>query len=364
MKRILLALGFCFPFFVAEAQNYEPGYIVHTDQDTIHGYILNAPDSEYSNGVNFRIDPQSMDEFFEPGDIQAFGFSNGRTFSTRVIPGNRNKPAKPVFAKNLVKGKIDLYIWNHPQRYKPDFFVVNTTTGEEVHLKRPEINPADRKQRKVRRPEKIWQEDLKRVLQDNEAVSEDLKYSEKAIKKEILAYNSQFEEAFPVEAYSDKTSYNLNILVGVPVSFDINFKSFRGAVFLEKFNPDRTNNFILTRGIIYHHNTEPKETPVGLENGEFLFRTQLINLVPIAVKFQGNSKRIQPYGYAGVGAAVSWEENVVVENGSQAGTSKDTKFLPTVNAGIGARIKSGSHALIAELTPTLNRVFFNIGFSF
>lgn len=364
MKRIFLAGVFCFQLFVAAAQSYEPGYIVPANEDTIFGYLPDLPDSELAKKVLFRKNIESIVETFTPMEIEAFGFNDGRNFISRTIFKSPNKPSKNVFAKNLMKGKIDLYIYNHPQRYKPDFFLINNASDEEVHLKRPEVNPADRDQRKTKLREKAWQEDLQRILEDSVAIPEKLRYSEKTIKEYILKYNEEFEEIFPIEIYNERNEYDINILVGIPIRFDNEIKSYRVAVFIEKYNPERKNYFTITRGIIYHHDRESKDIPVGLENGEFNYKTQLLNLIPVAVKFQGGSKIVGFYGYAGVGAAVVWEENIDVENGSVAGLSQDTKFIPTVNAGVGVKVYTGAQAFIAELTPTLNGIFVNLGFSF
>ena len=364
MKKLLLVTGFCFQLFIAKAQTYDPGYIVHTDSDTIYGYIQNGTDAELATGMNFRIDLQTLPEFFGPGEINSFGFNSGRFFVSQLISDNKNKFSKHIFVKNIISGKVDLFIWNHPQRYKPDFFIRNNETGEEAHLKRPEAVRTASGRRKIPEAGGGYIKDLQKVLGDSADVSEDLDYSEKNIRNLILEYNNNFDGAHPVRVYEAKFVYNLNVLAGIPIRFKSQIDGYRAAVFLERVKPERKNNFLLTGGIIYHHSKNPDDVPAEPENGIVHLQDQILNLVPVAIKFQGDQKTFQPYGYAGAGIGILWEKNRIIENNNEAGTSTDTQVIPTLNFGIGAKIRTGENAFLTEFTPTRNGLFFNLGYSF
>ncbi len=55
--------------------------------------------------------------------------------------------------------------------------------------------------------------------------------------------------------------------------------------------------------------------------------------------------------------------NRVIENSVNTGNETQFAFLPTLNAGLGLKIKAGNTFVITELTPTINNIFLNVGIS-
>mgnify|MGYP003503541858 FL=1 len=90
----------------------------------------------------------------------------------------------------------------------------------------------------------------------------------------------------------------------------------------------------------------------------------MLNLIPIGIKYQTSPKRITPYGYIGVGAAIIYMKDYVIYEYEITGTEDQIVITPTVNVGVGAKIRINSNYILTEITPALNAIFFNIGYSF
>lgn len=364
MKKLLF-IGFCFLTGNFLAQEYEPGYIINLEKDTIKGYIIEKTDEELATGIWFKRNKNEYPEIYKPKDLEEFGFNRGRVFSSRYFPGKRKNDTSYIFAKNLVRGKIDLFVWSSPDRYKPDFFLENNETGRTAHLRRPERKKdTGTGNGAANKDEPTFPEAFAYVKGDTTTPAKDLRYSENKIRKEIISYNEGFEDQYPIEEYKAPIEINFNIMAGIPFQFDAGETNFRAAVYVNKETPERRENMLLTYGVVYHYNQFRREIPEALQEGEIGLESHLLNIIPLAIKFQGGSGLILAYGYAGVGVAVDWETNLLVENSAEAGIFQNTRFFPTLNTGIGAKIKTRSGAVITELTPTLNGIFFNLGFSF
>lgn len=366
MKKFLFIVCFClFSFSLLGQERFEAGYIIEQERDTITGFILEGTDEDLVKSIKFKKESNHSPVTYTAKNLHGFGFIDGREFQSHSIPGKKKGDSLFVFAKNLVRGKVDLFVWRSPQRYKPDFFLKNNETGDITHLRRPEkTRQTIAGEDKPEFAGSSYLERLQSVKGDTTVPATGPKYSEKRIKKDILRYNKDFADSYPVEVYDPKTEINVIVLAGIPFKYTSGAGNYRAALYISRERPEREENFFLTHGIIYHYNEYRREIAENFQEGEVPFKSHLINLVPLAIKFQGGKGFIQPYGYAGAGIAVEWETNLMVENYQESGTVETTRFFPTLNAGIGAILNTGAVAIVTELTPTLNGLFFNLGFSF
>src|SRR5690606_11984110 len=155
-----------------------------------------------------------------------------------------------------------------------------------------------------------------------------------------------------------------DVLAGVPVQFATGLSNYRAALYFNRTKPERSTGYVITRGIIYNHHVIERTFPADFRKGSMSYKAQMLNLVPFAIKFQGSSKILQPYGYAGAGLAILKATDLLVKDFQENGTDTNYYFLPTLNIGVGARLKIGPTWLLAEITPTIQGIFLNTGISF
>lgn len=366
-KNTFLILVIFFAVSPILAQNFEPGYIVTSENDTLRGSIKNETDANLSTKVFFKKEG-GMVEKYTTGDLLAFGFSNGRTFERQVVTTftPEGTDSTFVFAKNLIRGKIDLYVLRFPHRFKPDIFLSNNTTNKTVYLPKPvkrEIIGKDGKKYNGRDYRYAGNLDLIKAESSPASNSKPIRFSENSIKKDIIAYNENFQQEYPVKVYEEEVKYGYDLLVGIPIK-TLNGFHFRTGLYRNKSLVERTHNFTFMQGIVYHHWSNEDTEPPGFKNGSSNFKWQLLNVIPLGLKFHGDHKNIQPYGYAGVGLAVGMLTDQVVEDYVFNGDRSTSIFLlPTFNVGLGLRVRVGKTYLITEFTPTINGVFLNVGLS-
>ena len=365
MKKYLFFFVLCFSFSVLKAQDtWEPGYIILTEQDTLTGVILERTDTELAHFIKFKKQADKEIQVFKAGELAVFGFKNGRIYESHSFMDEKGVKTS-VFAKRIVQGKLDLFAWRHPQRLQPDFFVVNNTTGKSVYLKKPvkkEITGKDGKQYNHR--DKNYIGNLKLIKDDSLSKPEDIRFSEKLIQKDIIAFNNNHTRDFPLLIHEERLEHSFDVMAGVPVQFATGSSNFRVALYYNKIKPERSEKFVITRGIIYNHHVKDQVFPANFKDGKMNSQLQMLNVVPFAIKFQGSSKIFQPYGYAGAGIGVVRQTSLWVKDYQNNGEEVKYFPIPTVNIGIGARLKLGPAYLITELTPAFTGIFLNTGISF
>lgn len=365
MQKYIFFIALLFSYSLLKAQDtWENGYIILKMQDTIRGSILERTDAEMAHFIKFKKKSATEVQVYNAGEIAGFGLINGRNYESHFFmdeKGNRTE----VFAKNLVRGKLDLFAWRHPQRLQPDLFVVNSKTGESVYLKKPvkkEITGKDGKRYNHR--DKKYIKSLSLIKGDSASEPDDIRFSEKLIQRNIIDYNSNFLNEYPVKIHQERIDYSFDVLAGVPIQFATGLSNYRVALYFNRTKPERSTNYVITRGIIYNHHVLEHTFPATFKDGSMSYKAQMLNLVPFAIKFQGSSKILQPYGYAGAGIAVVKATDLLVKDYQDNGTEASYYFGPTINIGIGARLKLGPVSLITEVTPTFKGIYFNTGISF
>lgn len=336
---------------------FNEGYIITLEQDTISGLIYERSDAELAKQVKFKRSGEDVVRKFRPSDLLGFGI-NGRNFERMAVVNKRRSTndTSYIFAKNILRGKIDLFVRRHIQKNRPDIFLINNRTGEEVFLHRSKSSEMSKNDL----------EDFLNKFKNDSTLAESsfaLKYSEEKVRREILKYNKGFSGDFPLHVYEEKVEKGIDILIGIPVT-STGGVHFRAGAYYNRSNIERSSNFSIIHGLVYHHWSKVEiKFPGTLRDGEPNQKWQLLNLIPIGIHYHGNNRIIRPYGYLGVGVALLRETNKVVENYIETGEKIRLTPFPTINTGIGAKIKIGEHFLITEITPTINNIFFNVGFS-
>lgn len=374
MKNKSIGLFVCLTLtclYINAQKKYEPGYIVTISKDTLSGYIASLTDAELTHNISFKHNESSANTVdYSTEQLQGFGFSSGRIFKrmSGSIPNGNTQDTISVFAKRLVEGKVDLYVWRKKGTNGADYFMYNNESIRKVHLTKPRKNEVKLEGSTYNATRYKYIGDLNYVKHDQTTDIKDhkkLNYGENSFRKDIIAFNKRFEADYPINIYKEPRHFNYNILVGLPFSTNSEEKHFRIGMYRDKTFTDKTATFSYFTGIIYHHWSEDENSyDTQLKHSEQNFKWQMLNIVPFGFKFQAKSKRIIPYGYLGVGAAILVQSDHIITDYKYIGDEKNTTILPTVNTGIGLKIKVNNNFILTEITPTMNGVFFNAGYSF
>lgn len=345
--------------------SYEAGYIILQNRDTVNGFILEAPDGQLARKIKFKTNKNASASIYRSKELVGFGFNNGRVFERFPIVSSEGDTAY-VFAKNVIRGKIDAYVWRHPNRSKPDFFLINNSTNNTVQLTKPAKKVIkDKNGKSYFRKDYRYAGNLMLIKEDtvlSKMSVPPVRYTENKIKEDIIAYNQDFTEEYILKEYEEQIKFNYDIIGGMPIN-SAKELHFRAGIYRNKSRVERSTNFSVIQGIVYHHwSNDNREIPAS-GRGFLNYRWQLLNIIPWGVNFHGNSKVVQPYGYAGLGVAALKMTNDLYSNGEANGNEKLYYFFPTLNFGVGTKIRLGNNFLITELTPTINGLFWNVGFS-
>lgn len=340
------------------AQNiFTSGYIVTEAGDTIRGLIYEKSDAELSRKLTFKTSESAEEQKYTNRNIVAFGFESGREFERRVLlPKLRmDGDTTYIFAKNLIRGNIDVFAGRQFQKKNPDLFLDHNSKNTSIQIY------------SSRNAEALSFEEFAKVFKSNPKILQNplgVKFTEKRLLRNIASHNDTVKNNFPVLVYREKIEYNWDLIGGLPIDNSRQAVHFRIGVYLNKTRVERTSKFSLLHGIIYHHwEKDDILIPEGITQGEINKKWQLFNIIPIGIKFQGDSGAFRPYGYIGVGAALLRETNIRVVNDIANEDHIRWKFFPTINSGIGLRTRIGQHYLITEFTPTINNLFLNLGLS-
>ncbi len=121
-----------------------------------------------------------------------------------------------VFAKNMLIGKIDLYIWRHHDGNFPDIFLVNNENGKTAQLSKPA-----KKSGSTMSP-RTYIGMINYVKSDSgqtDVSTPDMRYSLKKIQQNIREYNRDFAPQYPVESYTEQKLSAYGISAGVGLKF-------------------------------------------------------------------------------------------------------------------------------------------------
>jgi hypothetical protein len=148
MKKYLLLLTLVFPLSLLAQSNYQPGYVIKNNGDTLKGYINYRDWSRTPKVIEFKVNKDDgKATSFGAADIKLFSITGMETYISYIglVSMDRNKfPDLPigidttkapdtVFLKQLVAGK-NIVLYNNDDRIKTRFFI-EELGGAPVELK-------------------------------------------------------------------------------------------------------------------------------------------------------------------------------------------------------------------------------------
>ncbi|MCD4730690.1 MAG: hypothetical protein K8R74_08830 [Bacteroidales bacterium] len=100
---LFLLINFC----SFSQSDYQPGYVIKTNSDTLIGLINNKSLKKLSKSCIFKETEKSQQQKYNPEDLIGYKFTNGKYYISKKIYSNDN--SKYVFLEFLINGKADLF---------------------------------------------------------------------------------------------------------------------------------------------------------------------------------------------------------------------------------------------------------------
>ncbi len=111
--------------------NYQPGFYITLENDTIHGLINDFSGVGNFRNCQFKSDKSTKSEKFLPTDILAYQFQDGRHFLSKKI--YVDSVQRHAFVEFMVDGISDLYFFRDNDNY---FYIIENEKGEVIELQR------------------------------------------------------------------------------------------------------------------------------------------------------------------------------------------------------------------------------------
>lgn len=357
MKTILFAFFFSLSYLLAGQGRFEPGYIVRSEGDTLNGYLYYSIDKVIVQKIEFKEDVSAKVKLFEPTQIMAIGFKNGRIFENLSV--GMGIESTTIFTKRILEGKIDLLLYQ-TQKKNDGMTLRNNETNTVVQLKKPQdilISAQDGSTHKLKSNEHKRQLDSLMGVRSND----NIKFELSSIRKYVEKYNSDYISLYEVKKYFEPKLITYSFLMGFPVVLSENSKPFenRFSFSINKQFVDRSQN-VSYMGAVYYQAISSKSTTFSA--GDFD-----IGIVPVGIQYQFTKRIIQPYVFAGfLIALANSTKSVTYSNGVEINRVREIDPLLSVMVGGGIMIKKDGIGVKCEVVPDFGRdlLFLNAGFLF
>ncbi len=178
-KSLLIALLFFSFIHVFAQKDYQPGYILLNNGDTLNGYILDAIKSGHNHSAcSFKSSLESEAKEYAPFEIIGYQYSNNIYYVSKHVPYKNQM--KDLFLEYLVKGRVNLYYYNKsPEKIyyieKFDGQLIPLTSIEKDTLIITNIKNIERR-REYAWTEKNYIDSLAKVFEDCPEINKELLY--------------------------------------------------------------------------------------------------------------------------------------------------------------------------------------------
>ncbi len=343
--------------------DFLPGYIVKNNKDTINGYIESKTDAELIHSINFKKDFSEVDfKTFESSELSAFRFDNGRNFKRfKIADGTQD--SSYVFAKKKLGGKIDMWILRE-KRINPDFLLRNNENLKFAHIKKDEEQIIKEKGKNYSFDKAKYFGAINFLLDGNIPNGlKKIRYSERKISKVISKYNSYFDYYYPPFQYEENLKFLYDISIGAPVRNFSGQSQFRASILRRKMKIERTNKFSFLVGLTYRAIIREKKPVRNRNVVAYEKDNHIFNIIPFGVHYQGKTRLIIPYVYAGIGLCIYGSSSIIVDEFEEIGKRMNYFFFPKVTIGTGFKVKIKNRYIFTEINPALMGSTFSIGLS-
>jgi hypothetical protein len=337
MKFFNWILIFCLCHLTLFAQqNFDPGYIIQPNLDTVKGYIETVLEANYAQSIHFKKEMNAEWKVFTPADLPGFGFGNDIYKSLRFQNTAEDSIMVTAFVKQLVRGEYNLYVYQKPER---KFYILQKDSTNYFLYDRVSRNSGETLQDgnyyNYLNLVSVPCENINRIV-------DRVSFNDKDMAAFILKVDNCESKGTATNLYQKpKTLMEPIVFVGgLPVP---GYNQFTANFTLHITLPRVDKKTSINIGVNYSNTTV--ET---LEHNDYYSKYTLttqnqIFSVPVTFQYNFTTSLIQPYFYAGISAAYLSKK---ADSQNSNIPASDTRFGMALVAGIGIQAKVGSHLLI------------------
>jgi hypothetical protein len=332
MKTLRCLFCLClFHFALAAQQNFDPGYIIKHNQDTVKGYIEVAMESDLSRSVKFKKEGSTELNEYAPADLLGFGVEKNVYRSMRFLNTSGDTVTETAFVKLLVTGEYNLYYYVKPEK---SFYLIQKDNT--VYFL---YNRVTSVQGEIIKEGNYWN-----ILNLISIPCEKLAY-----KYEVVGFDDKEMADFVLKvdncisgtkttSFYQKPKTNIQPVVfvgGLPIPGSAQLT----ANFTLRITLPRVDNkSSLNIGINYSYTTHTT-TQLDYSNHSYgLTTTDMIYSIPLTFQYNFTTSRVQPYFYGGFSGAFFNETNT--SRTGQVPTGQNFGLAAVAGIGIEARIAS------------------------
>ncbi len=170
-KHFFLSLFLLNSILTFAQKDYQPGYILLNNGDTLKGYILDAIKSGYNHTIcSFKSTPEAEAKEYAPFEIIGYQYSNNIYYVSKHVPFKNH--TKDLFLEYLVEGRVNLYYYNKsPEK----IYYVEKLDGQLIPLTFIQKDTVLR-EREFTITEKNYIDSLAKVFEDCPELNKELLY--------------------------------------------------------------------------------------------------------------------------------------------------------------------------------------------
>jgi len=294
MKSALAILSLFMISIVAKCQSeFQPGYVVNYNHDTLRGYLESSTESNLFKKVKFKSELNGSPKVFSKTDIVSFFFSGDLFRTVAFLNTSKENPEKDSsFAKQLVTGAFELYTFVDAERR---FYIAKRDTSTVLlydaaygSANEP-VQPGNYMSRLI-----LMASECKSIVSSSQVVG----FSQHDIAGFFVKLNNCVSPGSSKSLYQKpKIVTHVFAYAGLlPIGGNSQYTAEAG---LRLSSPRISRNTFLNIGFHYSSTTT---TGTALNGGNLPYKTTTIAKVyslPVTFQYNFFNGRVRPYIYAG-----------------------------------------------------------------
>ena len=352
---------------LGQENNFLPGFVVTSNNDTIKGLIQFKDRFFNSGNCFFKEASTSNPKTYKPGEIKSYTIGNKGTFYSHNV--STDVQLQNVFLECIVKGKVSLYYFD--DRY----FMESRGRVKEIVVTKSTARQGDRV---YTMDLPVYKGLLQTEMNDCSTIHQNINntgFTKKALTQLFVDYHKCIGEDFTTYEYEDgKIKVRFGLAVGAVASFlDINSGGDPSFTYIDSKDPlqdvtvtpsflmeftvsGKKNKLRIRSGLSYYSNDYHiyDENPSANLGHSLTVEYARIE-VPVLLKFYPLKSNQGLYALAGLGfnGIIKWEDKQVVTVPplyilSESSSLENNKYFTNILTGLGFEFKLGGKAFFAE----------------
>ena len=336
--KCLLILCFFHCRLIAQ-QNFDPGYIINHNRDTVKGFIKAAVEENLNSTVQFKKDLNGELKTYRPADLYGFGIVQEKYRSIPFHNSSKANEMDTVFAKQLVSGEYNLFTY---MKSAHRFFLLQRDTT--VYLLYDAVFRSSGETDQVAN----YQNYLNFISISCDKMKNqyaNVGFDEKSM-ADFVQQTNYCNSGTSSVSYYQKQKMTITPLVfvgGLPLSGQNSQITANFTLRLTLPHVDKKASINI--GLNYSNTTRIMPYAESLNTIYQYYTREQITSIPFTVQYNVTSTRVQPYFYLGFSYAYITKTNLATGYWVQP-DEKYYGFTLVAGLGIEARIVSGLYAKV------------------